>query len=209
MRVFTERAQNLHFLSSLSGAALGLLGTAHLLVGAGRQGDPWKIAGVAGYGASLVTLYVCSTLYHSRWEGARGLLRKLDHNAIYLLIAGSYTPFTLVTLRGAWGWSLLGLVWGLALVGIVQELLPRLRWRIPPLGLYLGMGWLIVIAIRPLGLALPSPGLPWLVAGGLSYTVGVAFYALDDRWEYAHFVWHLFVLGGSASHFLAIRICVL
>lgn len=207
---YSDRAEYLHFLTSLAGAVLAFLGTALLVVSAARQGDPWKIVSVSVYGASLITLYLASTVYHrSSPEGLRRALQKLDHSAIYLLIAGTYTPFTLVRMRGEWGWTLFGLVWGFAVVGIVQNLLPA-RWRkIPPLVLYLGMGWLVLVALKPLLRSLPPAGVAWLAAGGVSYTVGVAFFAIDEKYEYAHFIWHLFVLGGSISQFVAILLYVI
>jgi hemolysin III len=154
-------------------------------------------------GAPLI-LYLFSTLYHSLRGKAKAVFRKLDHAAIYLLIAGTYTPLTLVTLRGGWGWSLFGAVWGLAIFGIVLDSLPRKGRRILPIVVYLLMGWLVVIALRPLVRALPVGGIVWVVAGGLLYTSGIAFYIADKRIRHAHGVWHLFVLAGSATHYLAI-----
>jgi hemolysin III len=155
--------------SHLAGAALALTGLVFLTVRASLRGDPWKIASAGIYGATLVGLYFFSTLYHSaRDGGAKKILRKIDHSAIYLLIAGTYTPFTLVTLRGAWGWSLFGVIWGLAVTGIIQDLLFAKGHRIFSVVLYLLMGWLSLTAIRPLIRALPAPALALLVAGGLS-----------------------------------------
>jgi hemolysin III len=156
-----------------------------------------------------VALYFFSTLYHSARDGApRRILRKIDHSAIYLLIAGTYTPFTLVTLRGAWGWSLFGVIWGLAVIGVTQDLLFAKGHRIFSVVLYLLMGWLSLVAIRPLIRALPAPGVVLLVAGGLSYTIGVIFYALDRRLRYGHGIFHLFVLSGSICHYAAILLYV-
>lgn len=190
--------------SHLLGAALAVAGLVSLLVLASREGDAWKIVSFAVYGSTLFLLYLCSTLYHSVRGRAKDVLRKLDHASIYLLIAGSYTPFALVTLRGAWGWSLFGVVWALALLGIVQELAWGRGRRIASLAIYLLMGWLALIAAAPLARALGVAGLSWLLAGGLFYTVGVAFYALSDRWRPAHGIWHLFVLSGSGAHFAAV-----
>lgn len=191
-------------ISHLIGAVLALAGLVVLVVAAARQGDAWKIVSFSLYGATLFLLYGFSTLYHSLRGRAKTIFRRFDHLAIYLLIAGTYTPFTLVTLRGVWGWSLFGLVWGLAVAGMALEYLPRQGARILPVVIYLGMGWLVLIALRPLLQALPWAGFVWLMAGGLFYTIGVLFYALDERLRHAHGVWHLFVLAGSASHYFAI-----
>ena len=191
-------------ITHLVGAALALAGLVVLVVVAVRQGDPWKIASFSIYGATLFMLYGFSALYHSLRGRAKTILRRFDHLAIYLLIAGTYTPFTLVTLRDGWGWVLFGVIWGLAIAGMALEFLPRKGPRILALVIYLGMGWLALIALRPLWHALPLMGLVWLVAGGLFYTVGVVFYALDEKLRHAHGVWHLFVLAGSASHYFAI-----
>lgn len=186
------------------GTVLALAGTVALLILAVRQADPWKIVSFSLYGASLFLLYVVSTLYHSLRNRAKAVFRKLDHLAIYVLIAGTYTPFALVTLRGGWGWSLFGIIWGLAVVGMGIELLPRRGSRILPMVIYLLMGWLVLIALKPLLQALPIIGFVWLVAGGLCYTLGMIFYGLDTRLRHAHGVWHLFVLAGSVSHYIAI-----
>lgn len=196
--------------SHLLGAVLALAGTVVLVVLAALGGDPWKIVGVAVYGASLVLMYSSSTLYHSVRVGrGKDFLRKMDHQSIYLLIAGSYTPFCLVTLRGPWGWSLLGVVWGLALVGSLQDLRPHSGARILSVVIYLLMGWAAVAALVPMVDALGRAGFAWLAAGGLFYTVGIVFYALDARLRHAHGIWHLFVLAGSAAHFVAILVYVL
>lgn len=179
-----------------------------VLLAAGRHGDAWSLVSTAVYGATLVVLYAGSTLYHSarspRW---RRLARVVDHATIYLLIAGTYTPFTLVTLRGPWGWTLFGVVWGLAAIGVAREA----RWAGRPkwlsLALYLGMGWIMVIATRPLLLRLSPRGVWLLLAGGLFYTVGTVFY-VRKAVRYAHAVWHVFVLAGSACHFLAVALYV-
>ena len=191
-------------ISHLLGAALAAVGTVVLIMFAVRLGDPWKIVSFSIYGAMLITLYITSALYHSVRGRAKDVLRKFDHCAIYLLIAGSYTPFTLVSLRGAWGWSLFGAVWGLALLGIVQEIWLAKGARILSLVIYILMGWLAVIAIFPLISALSWDGFIWLAAGGLFYTVGIIFYATDEKLRHGHGVWHLFVLGGSACHYFAV-----
>ena len=191
-------------ISHLFGAVLALAGWGVLIVISARQGDPWKIVSFSIYGATLFALYFFSTLYHSLRGRAKTIFRRLDHLAIYLLIAGTYTPFALVTLRGAWGWSLLGVVWGLAIAGMALEYLPRTGPRILAVVIYLLMGWLVLVAMRPLVQALPFAGLMWLLAGGLFYSFGIIFYSLDERLRHAHGVWHLFVLAGSVCHYLAI-----
>jgi len=175
-----------------------------LVVLAARQGDPWKIVSFGIYGAMLFLLYTVSTLYHSTRGRVKNVFRRLDHCSIYLLIAGTYTPFTLVTLRGAWGWSLFGVIWGLAALGIAQEAWLGKRARVLSLIIYFLMGWLAVIAVKPLIVALTPAGFAWLAAGGLLYTVGIIFYALDEKLRHGHGVWHMFVLAGSASHYFAI-----
>lgn len=195
--------------SHLLGAVLALAGTVVLVVLAALGGDPWKVVGVSIYGASLVLMYSSSTLYHSvRGRRAKDFLRRMDHQSIYLLIAGSYTPFCLVTLRGPWGWSLLGVVWGLAIAGSLQDLRPRNDARILSVVIYLLMGWAAVVALVPMVNALGRAGFAWVASGGVFYTVGIVFYALDARLKHAHGIWHLFVLAGSAAHFIAILMYV-
>jgi hemolysin III len=196
-------------ISHLIGAALALAALVVLVVFASLQGDPWKIVSLSIYGATLFLLYALSTLYHSLHGRAKLVFQKLDHAAIYLLIAGSYTPFTLVTLRGPWGWALFGVVWTLAVIGIVIDCLHRNGPRIYQIIIYLLMGWVILIALYPLIQNLPTGGLVWLVVGGLCYTGGMVFYALDEKLNHAHGIWHLFVLAGSICHFLAILLYVL
>ncbi len=196
-------------ISHLIGAALALAALIVLVVFASLQGDPWKIVSFSIYGATLFLLYTLSTLYHSLHGRAKLVFQKLDHAAIYLLIAGSYTPFTLVTLRGPWGWALFGVVWALAIIGIVIDSLHRNGPRIYQIIIYLLMGWVILVALYPLIQNLPTGGLVWLVVGGLCYTGGMVFYALDEKLNHAHGIWHLFVLGGSICHFLAILLYVL
>ena len=187
-----------------AGACLAAAGGAVLLIGAVRDGDPWKITSFSIYAAMLLTLYLTSSLYHAVRGMAKEVLRKMDHCAIYLLIAGTYTPFTLVTLRGAWGWSMFGVVWGLALLGIVQEIWYAKGARGLSLVIYMMMGWLALIAIQPLVAALGWEGFSWLAAGGLFYTVGIAFYATDHKVRHGHGIWHVFVLAGSACHYIAV-----
>ena len=189
----------------LVGAALAVTGSAVLITRAALGGDPWKIVSVSVFGATLILLYLTSTLYHSIRGRAKLVLRKLDHCSIYLLIAGTYTPFMLVTLGGAWGWSLFGVVWGLAIVGIVQEFWLAARGaRIVSLVIYVSMGWLAVVALVPLFDALKWDGMAWVVGGGVAYTAGIVFYVFDERIPHFHGIWHLFVLAGSAAHFIAV-----
>ena len=164
-----------------------------------------NIVGAAVFGAAMLALYLASAIYHALPPGrAKRVFCKIDHGTIYLFIAGSYTPFALGALHGAWGWTLFGLVWGLAVAGILLKTFDRLAHPVLSTGLYLGMGWLVLIAIVPLTERVPAPGLALLFAGGVAYTAGVVFFAADSRWRYAHFVWHLFVLTGSTCHFFAI-----
>jgi len=181
-----------------------LLAAPLLIVGATRRGDAALIAGAAIFAATMCLLYLASTLYHALPRGrAKQLFNVLDHSAIYLLIAGTYTPFTLGPLRGPWGWTLLGLVWGLAALGVALKACRRLDRPLLSTGLYLAMGWLVAIAVDPVLERVPAGGLWLLLAGGLAYTGGVLFFVCDSRWRYAHFVWHLFVLAGTACHFFA------
>lgn len=195
-------------ISHLVGAALALAGLVVLVVFASLQGDLWKIVSFSVYGASLFLLYTMSTLYHSLRGRAKKVFMKLDHIAIYLLIAGTYTPLTLVTLRGSRGWSLFCIIWGLAIVGIIVDSLHKKGSRAIQMALYLLMGWLILVAMYPLIQALPRTALVLLVLGGILYTSGIIFYILDERMKHAHGIWHLFVLAGSISHYLAVLLYV-
>lgn len=188
----------------LVAASLVLPAAIVLVVLAAQSGDPWKIVSVSIYGLTLTLLYTFSTLYHSLSGRAKQVLQKLDHQSIYLLIAGSYTPFCMVTLRGVWGWSLLGTVWGLAVLGSLQELWQKSEARILSVVIYVVMGWAVVVALVPLRAALGTAGFAWVATGGLFYTVGIVFYALDTRLRHAHGVWHLFVMAGSAAHYVAV-----
>jgi hemolysin III len=175
-----------------------------LVLSAARHDGAARIAGASVFAAAMVLLYLTSTLYHALPRNrAKRVFQVLDHAAIFLMIAGTYTPFTLGVLRGTWGWTLLGLVWGLALAGVVLTAAGGVRYPKLTTGLYLAMGWLILIAVKPLWLRMPSSGLIWLGAGGIAYTVGVVFYAAN-RVRYSHFVWHLFVITGTTCHFFAV-----
>jgi hemolysin III len=205
-----ERVQSRgeEFANSLShglGLVAAIVATPFLIRQAVRQGDTRFIVGASIFAATMVLLYLASTLYHALPAGrAKRVFRMIEHSAIFLLIAGTYTPFTLGVLRGAWGWTLLGLVWGLAVAGVLLKALNRMAHPILSTGLYLLMGWLIVIAIQPLSARVPTSGLLWLVAGGLAYTLGVIFFALDSRLRYGHFIWHLFVMTGTTCHYFAV-----
>jgi hemolysin III len=190
--------------SHLIGAVLALVGAIWLMVMATLQGDLWKIISMAVYGVTLVTLYSASTVYHSVRGRAKAIMQKVDHFSIYLLIAGSYTPFCLVTLRGPWGWTLFGIVWALAVIGILQEIKPRSEVRIMSIVIYALMGWIVLVAVKPLIAALGTAGFTWLAAGGALYTIGIIFFAFDTRFRHWHGIWHLFVIAGSLLHFVAI-----
>ncbi|MGZ5661403.1 MAG: PAQR family membrane homeostasis protein TrhA [Usitatibacter sp.] len=190
--------------SHLAGAVLALTGGAILVVLGALRADPWRIVSFSVYAATLLLLYLASTLYHSTRGRTKAVFRILDHCSIYLLIAGTYTPFALVTLHGAWGWTLFGAVWGLAAVGIAQECWVARGARIASLAIYLLMGWLALAAIAPLFHALAWSGMAWLVGGGVLYTAGIVFYLYDERIRHFHGIWHLFVMGGSAAHYTAI-----
>ena len=188
----------------LVGAVLALVGAVWLLLLASASGDSWKQVSVAIYGVTLVLLYSTSTLYHSVQGPAKRLMQKLDHLSIYLLIAGSYTPFCLVSLRGPWGWSLFATVWSLALIGMLQEIKPRSEARVLSLVIYAVMGWIVLVAVQPLLVALGREGFAWLASGGVLYTIGIIFFANDSRFRHWHGIWHLFVMAGSLLHFVAI-----
>lgn len=202
--------ERLNFYSHMFGTLLAIAAVVALIVKVAGSGDVWKIVSVSVYATTLLLLYLFSALYHGLIEGrAKTVLQKLDHIAVYLLIAGTYTPFTLISLNGSRGWSLFGVVWGMAVTGIILDLLQRsgLRWM--QMVIYLAMGWLVVTVWPQIIAALPFAGLIWLVAGGIVYTLGTIFYGLDTRLLHAHGIWHLFVLGGSACHFIAVYFYVL
>lgn len=191
------------------GAVLSVVGLCFLVGYASVLEDAYRIVSVSVFGATMVALYLTSTLYHAaRHPTWKQVLRIFDHACIYLLIAGTYTPFTLVALRGGWGWSLFGVTWGLALSGIVFKVFFMGRLEKLSVLCYVGMGWLGVIAVGPVVSALPTPGIFWLVTGGVMYTLGVIFYAWK-RFHYHHAIWHLFVMAGTFSHFVSIYYYVL
>ncbi len=180
------------------------IGAPFLIAHAARQGTTSTVVGASVFSATMLILYLASTLYHALPPSrAKHVFRILEHSAIFLLIAGTYTPFTLGVLRGPWGSTLLSLVWTLALVGILLKVLGGVRYPIVSTALYVGMGWLVVIAVQPLSVKVAQAGLWWLILGGLAYTLGVIFFAMKGL-RYSHFIWHLFVLAGTACHFFAV-----
>jgi hemolysin III len=207
--VRTERPQTLgeEIANSVThgvGLLLSVAALSFLAVATAATGDPWRVSGASVYGATLVLLYATSTLYHALpGQRVKAVFQRLDHAAIYLLIAGTYTPFVLVPLRGGWGWSLFAVVWSLAVLGIVLKSVFGIRLAALSTVVYIVMGWLVVIAAGPLAARVPAAGLRWLVAGGVLYTLGVVFFAWE-RVRYSHAVWHLFVLAGSVAHFWAV-----
>ncbi len=185
------------------GAGLSVAALSILVTLAGLYGDAWRVVSFSIYGTTLILLYLASTLYHSfQSMRLKRLFNIFDHSAIFLLIAGTYTPFTLVSLRSPWGWSLFGVIWGLAIAGIVFKALFIDKYRLVSVFVYVGMGFLVTIAAKPMFEAIPTGGLVWIAIGGLCYCLGVVFY-LWKKLPYGHAIWHLFVLGGSISHFFA------
>ena len=198
------KGERFNSISHLIGAVFALAGAVVLVTFAASDGDVRKIVSFSVYGFTLFLLYLISTLYHSLSGRAKRIFMMLDHQAIYLLIAGTYTPYTLVTLKGTLGWSMFGAIWGLAALGIVLDALPRKGARVVPIFIYLVMGWLCLFALDPLLAALPPAGFRWLLAGGIFYTSGIVFFILDHWYPKCHWIWHLFVLAGSVSHYFAI-----
>jgi hemolysin III len=187
------------------GLIAALVGIPFLVLHAARQGEARSIVGVSIFAATMVLLYLGSTLYHALPAGkTKNVFQIIEHSAIYLLIAGTYTPFTLGILHGAWGWALLGLIWSFALTGVILKIIGKMSHPVISTGLYLLMGWLIVIAADPMYTRLPAPGIALLVAGGVAYTAGVAFFVTDARLRYGHFIWHLFVMVGTTCHYFAV-----
>lgn len=187
------------------GLIAALVGTPFLIMDAAQHGDPRFLVGASVFALTMIVLYLTSTLYHTLPKGeTKRVFRIIEHSAIFLLIAGTYTPFTLGVLRGLWGWTLFAIVWSLAVAGVTLKALNRVSHPILSTGLYLVMGWVIVIAFDPLVTLVPPAGLLWLLAGGLFYTAGVVFYAMDSRLKYGHLIWHLFVIAGSACHYFAV-----
>ncbi|MDR3502197.1 MAG: hemolysin III family protein [Legionella sp.] len=194
------KGERFNTISHLLGAIAAFAGMILIVICASKQGNPFKIASFIIYGLSLFCLYTISTLYHSLRGKAKLIFRKLDHYSIYFLIAGTYTPFALVTLRSDWGWAIFFIIWALAILGVLLETLPQGKNRILSMTIYLSMGWLMMVVIKPLLAALPLAGFYWLLLGGCFYTGGLIFYFFDEV-RHFHGIWHLFVLAGSICHF--------
>ena len=203
-----EQSRSEELANSIShgiGLVASLVGAPFLILHAIKHDAARSVVGVSIFAATMVLLYLGSTLYHALPQGrAKRVFQVIEHSAIYLLIAGTYTPFTLGVLHGAWGWSLLGIIWGLALAGVILKVLDRLSHPMLSTGLYLLMGWLVVAAAVPMYARVPVTGLLLLVAGGVAYTAGVAFFVTDARLRYGHFIWHLFVLTGTTCHYFVV-----
>jgi hemolysin III len=187
------------------GLIAALSATPILMLQAVRHGHPGFIIGATIFAATMVLLYLTSSIYHALPPGkVKDVFNMIEHSAIFLLIAGTYTPFTLGVLRGPWGWTLLVLVWGLAIAGVVLKLRNRMQNTIVSIGFYLLMGWLMIVALKPLLARMPASGLLWIAAGGMAYTVGVVFFAADSRLRFGHLIWHMFVMAGTACHYCAV-----
>lgn len=201
---YTRNEEIANIITHGIGAVLSVIGMFLLVIYATQHGDAYHITSVSIFGATLILLYLMSTLYHSfQHPKLKRVFRILDHSSIYLLIAGSYTPFTLVAMRGPWGWSMLALIWSLAIAGVVFKLFYTGHFHFISTGIYIGMGWVALIAIKPMLESVPTGGLILLVLGGVLYTGGTAFY-LWEKLPYNHAVWHGFVMGGSFCHFMAV-----
>jgi hemolysin III len=206
---YTAKEEVANTVTAGIGTALSIAGLSVLVSLAAIRGDAWRVVSFSIYGATLVLLYLAATLYHSfRSPRVKSVFQFIDHISIYLLIAGTYTPFMLVNLRGGWGWSLFGVIWGLAVAGIVFKSLFMGRFIALSTAIYVGMGWMVLIALKPALASIPPRGLLWILIGGCSYTAGVGIYAWK-KMPYNHAVWHLFLLGGSICHFFAVLFYVL
>ena len=187
------------------GLAASIVALPLLVIAARREGDAWRVTSASIFGTSLILLYAASTLYHALPPSrAKNVFRVIDHSAIYALIAGTYTPFLLGPLRGPWGWSLLGLIWGLAIAGIVAKSTLGFRWARLSTAVYLLMGWVGIVAAKPLLDSISVAGVVWILAGGMAYSAGVLFFVWDERIRYGHAIWHLFVATGSVCHVVAV-----
>lgn len=206
---YSVKEEIAHSVTHGIGVLLSVIGLATLVVYSSMYGDTWHVVSSCIYGLSAIVLYTSSTLYHAiAIPSIKKLLQKIDHAAIFLLIAGTYTPFTLVNLRGGWGWTLFGVVWSIAIAGMVMELIVKKRYKRVSLSLYLGLGWIVMIAIKPMIANVEPGGLVLLLIGGLFYSLGVIFYVWKTL-VYHHAIWHLFVLAGSAFHFFAVFLYVI
>ena len=201
--------EKLNSITHMLGTVVALAGLVVLVVAASLKGEVWRIVSFSIYGTSLFLLYLFSTIYHSTEGSVKALFKKLDHIGIYFLIAGSYTPFVLVSLSGTWGWSLFGVIWGLAAIGTLLDIYSSDKRRIIQLIIYVLMGWIALVAINPLIESLSLAGFLWLLGGGLFYSFGIIFYILDLKKYHFHGIWHLFVLAGSATHYFTIMYYVL
>ena len=203
-----DQSRNEELINSIShgiGLFAAIVGTPILIVHAAHHGELGYLVGSSIFAVTMILLYLASTIYHVLPQTPlKNLFCVIDHSMIYLLIAGTYTPFTLGVLHGAWGWTLFGIIWGLATAGLTLKVFNKLEHPVISTGLYLVMGWLILIAVKPLYALVPIQGLLWLLIGGICYTIGVAFFAVDGRVRYGHFIWHVFVLGGTVSHYFAV-----
>ena len=200
--------ERLNGYTHLAGSMLAVGGAAALVATAALRGDPLKVVSFAVYGTTLCVLFLASTLYHSTQGRAKDVFRKIDYISIYLVIAGTITPFALVAMKGEWGWTLFVAMWALAVVGILQELYVARGMRLTSLAIYLIMGWLPLITLGPLVDALTWHGAQWLIGGGLVYTAGIVFYFFDEKYRHWHGIWHVFVLCGSATHYATIVLFV-
>ncbi len=206
----TKREEIANAVTHCIGILLGIAALSLLVVFASLKGDPWKIVSFSLYGASLVILYTASTIYHSvKKMHLKKFFQIVDHSSIFILIAGTYTPFVLVNMRGPWGWSLFGIIWGLALCGIIIKSLVGTGGDKLSTAVYLAMGWLIVIAFHKMIFSIPLMGIIWLLIGGVCYSAGAVFFLLEKRIPFSHPLWHLFVLAGSITHFFGILFHVL
>lgn len=206
---YTRGEEFANIATHAAGAIFSIVALVLMVTYAVREGDPYHIVSVSIFGATLILLYLMSTIYHAiTHPKVKNAFRVVDHACIFLLIAGSYTPFTLVSLRGNWGWTLFGVTWGMALCGIIFKIFFNKRFSLVSTLMYIGMGWAVIFAIKPVLQSVPAGGIGWLVAGGLLYTSGVVFY-LWRRIPYHHAIWHVFVMGGSFCHFLAVYLYVL
>lgn len=203
-RQYPKTEEILNIITHGLGLLLSIAALVILVVFASLRGDAWHIVSFSIYGASLVILYLASTLFHSvRKQSLRNKLNVFDHSAIYFLIAGTYTPFLLVTIRGPWGWSLFGVIWGLAIGGLIFKLFYTGKYDFLSAIIYVLMGWLIIIALKPMNANLSTEGMLWLLGGGISYSIGVVFYLLH-KLPYNHAIFHIWVLLGSFAHFVAV-----
>ena len=204
-----HHGERFNTITHLLGAIIALAGLVVLVVFTSLKGEVWRIVSFSIYGTSLFLLYLFSALYHGTKGSLKSFFKKLDHIGIYLLIAGSYTPFVLVSIRGAWGWSLFGVIWGLAIIGTLLDIFSSNERRILQLIIYVVMGWLALIAIEPLIDSLSLSGFLWLLGGGLFYSIGIIFYVLDIKEYHFHGIWHIFVLMGSVTHYFTIMYYIL